>query len=52
MTSVPALQDIAELTDPAARAMVGRLIESEITMLEARMSQLRQLQEALRESSD
>jgi hypothetical protein len=52
MTTVVSLQDVAQLTDPAAREMVSRLVESEITMLEARTSQLRQIQEALRETSD
>jgi hypothetical protein len=50
MTSQPVLHEIAELTDPAARAMMSRFVESEITMLEARVSQLKEVQEALREA--
>jgi len=52
MTTIADLREVAEVTDPAARELISRFIESELTILEARISQLKQVQEALREASD
>lgn len=40
---------IANITDVAALQLLSRLIQSEVTMLEARLNQLNQLNEAVNE---